>query len=313
MFDFNPYILFLLGAILLYYSSEILISNSILLSEKFNISRIVIGGTVIAFGTSLPEIVVSILANIKDSSNIVIGNIIGSNIANICLVFGFSILFKKIYINSNDKRIDYNIFLLILFSIFFYLFIQTGNINNVHSFLFIGLYVLSFYIMFKYFKNGERISTQEITASSIGIYSKLIFGSVLIYFGSNFFVDGAIGISTKLGVYDLSIGMTIVAFATSAPELIASINAMKKNEHMLVIGNIIGSNIANIVFAAGISGLIQTIYFNYNDLIIYNYLMLSLTIVFVFMIYILKNIYRIYGLLFISVYFIFIYLNFYGN
>ena len=313
MLDFNPYILFLLGSVFLYYSSEILVSNSILLSKKFNIPRIVIGGTIIALGTSLPEIVVSVLANIKKSNNIAIGNIIGSNIANIGLVFGVSILFKSINIKNNDKKINYNIYSLLLFTFIFFLLIQTGNINYKYSVLFILLYFLLFYLMFKYLRNDKDISSENRAISNHVLFLKLIFGIILIYFGSNFFVDGAIGISKIWGVYDLAIGMTIVAFGTSAPELIASINAMKRNEHMLVVGNIIGSNIANIVFAAGISGLIQTIYFDYNDLMIYNYIMLLFTMIFVFMIYILNNIRSVYGLLFISIYFIFIYLNFYGN
>ena len=103
MLEFNPWILFAVGALFLYFSSDILVSNSILISKKFNIPRIIIGGTIIALGTSLPEIIVSIIANLKGNSNIVIGNIIGSNIANIGLVFGVSLLFKKIYIKLKRK------------------------------------------------------------------------------------------------------------------------------------------------------------------------------------------------------------------
>ena len=269
-----------------------------------------IGGTIIALGTSLPEIVVSVLANLKGSSNIAVGNIIGSNIANIGLVFGVCILFKKIRLDKNDNEINYNLIWLLLFTIIFFVIIKTGSIYNIHGLILIALYIVSFLLMIKYFMINYDSLSENHNSNNIVIFIKLIFGSILIYFGSNFFIDGAIGISNILGIYDLAIGMTIVAFGTSAPELIASLNALKKNENMLVIGNIIGSNIANIIFAACISSLINTIYFSYEELFIYNYLMLFITIIFILIIYLLKNIHKIFGLLFISVYFIFIYLNF---
>ena len=313
MLEFNPWILFIAGSILLYFSSDILVSNSIVISEKFNIPRVVIGGTIIALGTSLPEITVSIIANLKGASNIVIGNIIGSNIANIGLVFGISVLFKEIYIKKDNHCIYYNMFLFLLFSLIFYFIVRGGSINKTHALILILLYIISFLFMIKYFSIPYNTSNKTHDVSNLIIFLKLIFGSILIYYGCNLFIDGAIGISTAMGIYDLSIGMTIVAFGTSAPELVTSLNALKKNEDMLIIGNIIGSNIANIIFAAGISSLIQTVYFNYSELVIYNFLMLFISILFLLSIYFLKNIYKAYGLLFISIYFIFIYLNFYAN
>ena len=313
MLELSPYFMFFIGAILLYYSSELLVSNAILISERFNIPRVLIGGTIIALGTSLPEIVVSVLANLKGSSNIAVGNIIGSNIANIGLVFGVCILFKKIRLDKNNNEINYNLIWLLLFTIIFFFIIKSSSIYSIHGLILIALYIVSFLLMIKYFMINYDALSENHNSNNIVVFIKLIFGSILIYFGSNFFIDGAIGISNILGIYDLAIGMTIVAFGTSAPELIASLNALKKNENMLVIGNIIGSNIANIIFAAGISSLINTIYFRYEELFIYNYLMLFITIIFILIIYLLKNIHKIYGLLFISVYFIFIYLNFYNN
>jgi len=313
MLEFNPWILFIVGAMLLYFSSDILVSNSIVISEKFNIPRIVIGGTIVALGTSLPEIIVSIIANLKGNSNIVIGNIIGSNIANIGLVFGISLLFKEIYIKKDNYQIYYNMLLLLLFSLIFYFIVRGGSINKTHALILMLLYIISFLFMMKYFSFSYSTPNKNYDVSNLIIFLKLIFGSILIYYGCNLFIDGAIGISTAMGIYDLSIGMTIVAFGTSAPELVTSLNALKKNEDMLIVGNIIGSNITNIIFAAGISSLIQTVYFNYSELVIYNFLMLCISMLFLLIVYFLKNIYRAYGLLFISIYFIFIYLNFYAN
>ena len=140
---------------------------------------------------------------------------------------------------------------------------------------------------------------------------KVIFGMILIYFGSILFIDGAIGISLILGVSDLIIGMTVVALGTSAPELIVSINSLLKNQVDVSIGNIIGSNIANIVFAIGLSSIIKGMYFNFNDLAFYNNYMILVTFLLVMSLLLFRKLNKNFGLLFISIYFVFIYLNFY--
>jgi len=309
----NPFIIFLLGTILLYYSSELLVSNAIIISKEFNISKLVIGGTIIALGTSLPEIVVSILANIKGNSNIVIGNIVGSNVANIGFVLGISLYFKAIYIDKHDTRYKYNILAMLFFTIVFHIMLLFGGIPRLAGFILLCLYVVYFLIMVKYFMFNYRHKFENYDSKIFINIIKVIGGIILIYFGSNLFIDGAIGISKKIGIHDLSIGMTIVALGTSAPELITSLNALKKNEEMLAIGNIVGSNIANIVFAGGISSMIRDIYIKYNEIVYFSNIMLFITIILILIILFSKKIYKIYSLLFISIYFIFIYLNFYNN
>lgn len=304
----NPFIVFVLGSVLLFYSSDLLVENSIVVSNKFNIPRFIIGGTIIALGTSLPEIIVSVLANIKGNSGVSIGNIIGSNIANIGLVLGVSLFFKNIIINKNNYEYLFNTFWLMLITVVFYVIILNDNLLFIHGCFFILMYCLYFFLHVKYFKSDDNIDEYRGVISYAII--KLIIGFLLIYYGSQLFIDGAIGIANIIGVNDVAVGLTIVALGTSAPELLVSINAIKKNESMIAIGNIFGSNIANIVFAGGISCIVKSIYINTDQIFIYSSIMLFLTLFLSLVIIFSKKIYKIYSLIFTSVYIIFIYMNF---
>ena len=304
----NPFIVFVLGSVLLFYSSDLLVENSIVVSNKFNIPRFIIGGTIIALGTSLPEIIVSVLANIKGNSGVSIGNIIGSNIANIGLVLGVSLFFKNIIINKNNYEYLFNTFWLILITVVFYVIILNGSLLFVHGCFFILMYCLYFFIHIKCFKSDNSID--EYSGKMTYAIIKLIIGFLLIYYGSQLFIDGAIGIADIIGVNDVAVGLTIVALGTSAPELLVSINAIKKDESMIAIGNLFGSNIANIVFAGGISCIIKSININTDQIFIYSSIMLFLTLFLSLIIIFSKKIYKIYSLIFTSVYIIFIYMNF---
>ena len=306
---FNPYLIFIIGGAFLYFGSELLIDNSINIANKFNLSKIFIGSTIVALGTSLPEIVVSVVANFNGNTNIAIGNIVGSNIANISLVLGVFLLFKNIYLGKTYK-ISFHLLFLLLLTIILYFLLRGAFISSYYGFILIFLFI--FYIMFtiNFFDDNE--SVVDTIVSKFPVF-KIIIGVILIYFGSNFFIDGAIGVALLIGVSDLVIGMTVVALGTSAPELIVSINSILKKEIDISIGNIIGSNIANIVFAIGLSSILKTIYFDPNDLVFYNNYMILLTSLLVISLLVFKKMNKNFGLLFISIYFVFIYLNFYIN
>jgi cation:H+ antiporter len=304
---FNPYLIFIIGAVFLYFGSELLIDNSIIIAAKLNLSKIFIGSTIVALGTSLPEIVVSIIANINGNTNIAIGNIVGSNIANISLVLGIVLLFRSIYIGKDNKVIFHLLFLSLL-TILFYFLLRNGSISVFSGLMLIFLFII-YMILSIIFFNDIKEEIDDVD-SEFPIF-KIIIGIVLIYFGSNLFIDGAIGISLKLGISDLIIGMTVVALGTSLPELIVSINSLLKKQVEVSIGNIIGSNIMNIVFAIGLSSIIKDMYFNYNNLAIYNNYMLLVTFLLVISLILFRKINKNFGLLFISIYFVFIYLNFY--
>ena len=304
---FNPYLIFIIGGVFLYFGSELLIDNSIIIAAKLNLSKIFIGSTIVALGTSLPEIVVSIIANINGNTNIAIGNIVGSNITNISLILGVLLLFRSVYIGKDNKVIFHLLFLSLL-TILFYFLLRNGSISIFSGLMLIFLFII-YMILSIIFFNDIKEEIDDVD-SEFPIF-KIIIGVVLIYFGSNLFIDGAIGISLKLGISDLIIGMTVVALGTSAPELIVSINSLLKKQVDVSIGNIIGSNIINIVFAVGLSSIIKDMYFNYNSLVFYNNYMLLLTFLLVISLILFRKINKNFGLLFISIYFVFIYLNFY--
>ena len=308
--SFNPFILFFVGCTFLYISSEILVSNSVIIANRFSIPHFIIGCTIIAIGTSLPEIVVSILANIRGNSNIAIGNIVGSNIANIGLVLGVSLFFGSIHVNKSNNEYLLNTLTLLTLTLSFYLCLFFEIINYIHGFYFILLYILYFYLYFKYFRSKLESDNIVSDDSMIFIIMKLVFGFVIIYFGSQFFIDGSIGISEKFGISNLSVGLTIVAIGTSAPELFISISSLVKKQGMLALGNIFGSNIANISFAIGISTIIKNISIEYGDVIIFNNIMLLLTVLLLLIVVFSKKIDKIYSIIFISIYFVFIYINF---
>lgn len=311
MFEFiflNPYIIFIAGGLLLYFGSDYLIDNAIVIATKFNLSKIFIGSTIVALGTSLPEIVVSIISNINGNSNIAIGNIVGSNITNLTLVIGVLLLFKVIRIN-NDSKIKFHLSFLMFITVLFYFLLRTGSISIYFGLILIFSYLVYIIVSFLYFDDSDIENIGELNSQYPLL--KVILSSAVIYFGSNLFIDGAIGISLKLGVSDLIVGMTVVALGTSAPEIIVSVNSILKKQIDISIGNIIGSNIANIVFAIGLSSIIKKIYFSSSFLSIYNNYMFFVTFFVIISLLVFRKINKKFSLLFISIYFVFIYLNFY--
>ena len=305
---FNPYLLFILGSITLYFSSNLIISKSLSLSEKFSISKITIGIIALALGTSLPELFVSILAVIKGNDKIVIGNIIGSDIANIGLILGLCAMIKPIIL-ENKKNISYNLISLFIITLIFLLFLFNNNLLRIESGILLALLFLYLYLLIKFFSK----ETESFGGEYENIYISILFliiGFIMIYFGSEFFINGALGIANKFGFNDLVIGMTIIALGTSCPELFTTYAAIKKNEYQLALGNIIGSNIINIVVVGGFLSLIKNIQVQFQNISNHALILLFLTILFVFSTLILPKISRLLGIIFISIYFLFIFINF---
>ena len=212
----NPFLLFLLGMLALYFSSKIIIDQSVLISQKYNISKLLVGVFIMAFGTSLPELFVSILAIFNNSNGIVIGNIIGSNIANIGLVLGLSIILKPIVLQHLEKGYYFNLISLFISTGLFVLLLLDNILSRYDGLILLLLCFMYFYSLIKHF--GANHNTNNSIVNNNQSFVKLFFGFVLIYFGSDFFVNGAIGISETLGIADIAIGMTIVSIGTSTPD-----------------------------------------------------------------------------------------------
>jgi len=251
---FNSIFSLLIGSTLLYFGAEWIVKGGVSVAKRFGISTLVVGLTVVAFGTSLPELVVSIIAAIENSSTLAIGNAVGSNIANIGLALALSALIFPITINYLPIKRDLWIYLFA--SLLFILFVFDGRLSRFEGlFLFIGLV---FYIIICIHNplNDEYEPQDHLEYSLAKATTYIIAGILSLAFGANLFVDGAIYLARYLGVSEIVIGMSIVALGTSLPELATSAMAAFRKESAISVGNIVGSNIFNILSVLGITSLI---------------------------------------------------------
>ena len=269
-------ILLVLGFVFLIKGADIFVDGSSNLALNFKIPKIIIGLTIVAFGTSAPELAVSIKAVLASSSDIVLGNVVGSNILNILLILGVSSLFHSMGVKDNTlkKEIPLTIlFSLLLMVLSFDNMFDKDLVNTISRTD--GIVILLFFSIFIYYlfsvmkeKRDEKENPKYGILKSIGI---IIAGLFLVVIGSNFVVDNAVSIAKSLNVSEKMISLTIVAFGTSLPELVTSVQAARKKENDIAIGNIIGSNIFNIGLVIGLpSAFIDEITignFNYIDMV----------------------------------------------
>ena len=248
-----------LGLVLLVVGSDLLLRSSVDLSLKYNVSKLVIGLTIVSFATSAPELLISVSSVLKDSSDIAISNVIGSNIANIGLVFSIALLFVTIKIKK--ENINYDFPCLIIVSLLFIWFLQDSLIDGFEGVVFTSVLVLFIIFSFKVRANEseglDALSTSNMSLSKIFIY--LALSSILLYSGSELFVESSIFFANYFGVSERVIGLTMVAMGTSLPELATTLVAIYKKELDISIGNIIGSNIFNILAVIGITSIIRTL------------------------------------------------------
>ena len=248
-------IFLLLGLFLLILGSNYLLKSSVELSLKYNISKVVIGLTVVSFATSAPELLISISSALKSSSDIAISNVIGSNIANIGLVFSTALFFVTIKISKNNVKYDLP-WLLIVSAVFFF-FLQDLIITKYEGIILVALLSVFIYFMFKMREENDDGEIEETKMSISKIIILLIVSSLLLFIGSELFVDSAIFFAKYFQVSERVIGLTLVAIGTSLPELVTSLVAIYKKELDISVGNIIGSNIFNILAVIGITSIIH--------------------------------------------------------
>ena len=253
-------VLMLLGFALLVVGGDFLVRASVALSLKLNISKMVIGLTVVSFATSLPELLVSLNAALNGSPSIAINNVVGSNIANIGLVLGITALIGTIYVDKTFYKFNWPV--LMLFSMLFYYFLSNDNeLSTLEgAILFIGLIVFVILVLRKSSDTEPDDSIDELTVVSnfkIGVW--LLIGGAALYFGSDWLVKGAIVIAQEIGVSEAVISVSIIAVGTSVPELAASVMAVVRNEKAISLGSLIGSNIFNIGSVLGLTAMIKPI------------------------------------------------------
>ena len=254
------YLFLILGIALLIAGGEILVKGAVNIAVRARISTLVVGMTIVSFGTSAPELVVSLKAALQGHPDISIGNVLGSNVANLALVLGLTALTSPIRVDRNSIRFDWPMMLLV--TILLYLFMLDLELERWEGvLLFVILILFSLFLVFESRRYNQRSRVEDEVDETVVKGSVwrdafyIILGSVGLSLGSDWLVDGATEVAKNLGVSDLLISSTIVAFGTSTPELITSITAAVRKETDISIGNLIGSNIFNIAAILGITAI----------------------------------------------------------
>lgn len=269
---------------ILIWSCEYAIKNSILVSKIFQIREIFVGIFIIAIGTSLPEFAATFQALQIGAEGIVAGNLVGSNIANILLVGGIMVFpLRSLNIEKQDQSTA--IFFISFSILFFFLIFFDFTLGFKFSLFFVFLLILFFYFELKKPSEEDPISIENSQNSTIIIISKIIIAFIVLFFSSRFFITYAKNLTELLGVAESTIGITVVAFGTSLPEVVATIIAIVKKQNNLAVGNILGSNIANI-FGITLIAIFMNGQINYYELLssIDKWLFLLVSIVFFIMI-----------------------------
>ncbi len=253
----------LIGFVLLVIGGEFLVRASVALSLKLNISRMVIGLTVVSFATSAPELLVSLQAAVDGFSDISLGNVIGSNIANIGLVLGLTAMISPLTVDRDFYRLNWPV--MMLFSIILYFFLLSNNeLSRLEGVgLLIGL-VAYLFILIKRSRRKDKVVAEEVDESLRSVRGFkmtiwLLIGIFALWGGSELLVKGAVDLATQLGISERVVSVTVIAVGTSVPELAASLIAAMKKEKAISLGNLIGSNIFNIASVLGITAIIKPI------------------------------------------------------
>ena len=251
--------LLIVGFVMLTKGADWFVDGSSALAFRLGIPQLVIGLTIVAMGTSAPEAAVSITSALKGNEGITVGNVVGSNIMNILLILGIASVIVPLAVQKSTRMIEipYMIAITVLFGVLGY----TGEmVTRVEG----GILWIAFLIYLGYLlwmaKKGKEDNEPDEKQKSLPVQLLMILvGLICIVLGSDFVVDGATEIAKVIGISDRIIGLTIVAFGTSLPELVTSIAAARRGNADIAIGNIVGSNVFNILFVAGTSALISPI------------------------------------------------------
>lgn len=306
----NSTILLIVGLAVLILGADLLVRGASRVALRFKISPLVVGVTVVAFGTSTPELLISIQAALAGSPDITMGNVVGSNICNLALVLGITALISPIPVASDSIKIDWP--MTMGSSLLLYFLVREGMVNDYDGIFFIVLLII--YVVFII----RRSRKKNIAAADLGLdvvapkpasrknlikdIILIVIGGTGLYFGSDWFVNSSRDIAIYMGVSERIVGVTVVAVGTSLPELVTSVVAAFKKETDLAIGNLLGSNIFNILSILGITSLIAEI--EVSDIMINSDMiwMLAITLVLLPMMVLNKKIDRYEGLILVGTY-----------
>ncbi|NCN04164.1 MAG: calcium/sodium antiporter [Spirochaetales bacterium] len=300
-----------LGLVGLYFGGAFLVGGAVGVAKRLHISAIVIGLTIVAFGTSAPEAFVSSLASYENRAGVALGNIIGSNTINIALILGITAVFMPVPISKGLIRRDIPVMFLAYAG--FIWAMLSGNIGRIEGLVLILLLVA--YVLLLYFQSRKKqdekidlIDLHELDTVSDHeswsvLFAKILGGIVFLALGADFLVDGASWLAINLfKASERFVGITVVAFGTSLPELVTSVVAMTKKETDISVGNIIGSNIFNIFFVAGTAAIIRPIPGELSLYLVDLVFMIGISSLLLLAASIFKRLTRITGVLFLGIY-----------
>jgi cation:H+ antiporter len=307
------YIFLFLGFTMLMLSGDFLVRGSVSLAGHFKVSKLVIGVVVVSFGTSAPELVVSLDAAISGHPDIAIGNVIGSNIANIALVMGLTAIILPIAVKKKAIHFDWAVMMFV--SLLFYVFCLNNGLQFHEGLIFLVLLFSYIFISIYKSRKDKLKSQEESIPPKYSLFLSILFvaiAAVGLIFGAEFLVKGASSIAKAMGVDDRIISVSVIALGTSLPELATSIAAAIRKELDIFIGNIIGSNIFNILAILGFTSVVKSIDVNPMVLKFDIFWMLGISLLLFLFILPLKRgvVTRWKGLVFVTIYLVYIYLTF---
>ena len=254
------------GLALLVIGGDFLVRASVGLSFRLKISKLVIGMTVVSFATSAPELLVSLQAALDGISDIALGNVIGSNIANIGLVLGITAIISPLAVDRDFYKLNWPMMMLMSFVLYYFLK-NDGVLTAIEGMIMFASLIIFLSVLIRNSRKSTKVNLEEVDdalaeVSDFKIVMWLLIGVAGLYFGSDWLVEGAKHLAKTVGISDYAISVTVIAIGTSVPELAASVIAALKKEKAISMGNLIGSNIFNLASVLGLTALVKPIVVN---------------------------------------------------
>lgn len=298
-------IILLVGVLFLVFGANFLVDGASVIAKRFNIPNIVIGLTIVAFGTSAPELVVNVISALNGKSAITLGNVIGSNVINVLVILGITSIIYPLTVARNTVRFEIPIALFA--SVLTYVLSKNGVLTRVDGFILLGFFLL--FLMYNTYLTVTNREESELEVKNYTLPVAIgvtVLGFILLVFGGKFIVDSAVNLARNFGISERVISVTVVSLGTSLPELATSVVAAFKKNTDIAIGNVVGSNIFNTFFILGISAVITPIDVPNNAFID---LILNMVSSILLLTFVLRNyrLNRVHGLLFLSVYSTYLY------
>ena len=271
--DFNTISLLFFGLIVLIIGGNLLLKAAVSISLKFGIPKLLVGMTVVSLATSAPELIVSIKSALKGSPDLAISNVLGSNIANLGLVLAVTILFSPINISKSVYKKEWPI--MMFSALYFFVVVLDGIITKTEGGVLVCFLIITISALIKFRDKSEIELEIENEDSIVKSLITLIFGGVFLFYGSEWFIDGAISLANSFGISERIIGITVVSVGTSIPELVTSLVAVFNKEKSISLGNLLGSNIFNVFAVLGLTSLVTPLSVVDNNIISFDiYIML---------------------------------------